>query len=42
MNNSNHIAKILIALLKILGKNTNERCLKAALWRFAELAHYVR
>ncbi|KAK7570769.1 hypothetical protein V9T40_010136 [Parthenolecanium corni] len=42
IDNSNDIAKVLIALLKILSKSTNERSLKAALWRFAELAHFVR
>lgn len=42
IDNSNHVAKILIALLKVLGKGTNERCLRAALWRFGKLAHYIR
>lgn len=42
MDNSNYVAKILIALLKVLGKSTNVKCLKAALWRFSELAHFVR
>lgn len=42
MDNSNYVAKVLIALLKVLGKSTHEKCLKAALWRFSELAQFVR
>ncbi|KAF5303786.1 hypothetical protein FQR65_LT08121 [Abscondita terminalis] len=41
MSNGN-MSKIQIELHKEIKKNGSSRCLRAALWRFAELAHHIR
>lgn len=39
---TNNVSKIEIELHREIKKNGAARCLRAALWRFANLAHYIR